>query len=66
MHRLKIFWFTVCLAILMGEIGSKAASYPVFDNLSREVRDAEARRRYYGRRYNRHRNTGRRFNAPQV
>ena len=74
MHRLKIescFWFTVCLAILVGEIGARAASYPVFDNLSREVRDAEARRRYYGRRYNRGRysggrNSGRRYNAAQV
>ncbi len=31
----------MCLGVLMSTIGAKAASYPVYEDLSREVRDAD-------------------------
>ena len=48
----------MCLSILLGAIGVEAASYPVYEDIGRQVRDADPRRRYRGRGRGRSRNRG--------
>lgn len=65
--KLKSFLcFTLCLALLVETTIVRAASTPMFGEHTREVRAAEARRRYRGRSYNRGRSNGRRYNVGQV
>merc|ERR1712045_631597 len=52
----SIFWFTVCLALLLETTIVRASSAPIFEEHTREVRAAEAQRRYRGRSYSRRRN----------
>lgn len=71
--QLKSFLcFTLCLALLLETTIVRAASTPMFGEHTREVRAAEARRRYRGRSYSRGRSynrgssSGRRYNVGQV
>merc|ERR1712198_625609 len=65
--QIKSFlWFTLCLALLVETTIVRAGSAPMFGDQSREVRSADARRRYRGRSYSRGRSSGRRYNVGQV
>ena len=62
----SFFWFTLCLALLIETTIISASSAPIFEEHTREVRAAEAQRRYRGRSYSRRRNNRRRYNVGQV
>ena len=65
--QMKSFlWFTLCLALLVETTIVRAGSAPIFGEQNREVRSADARRRYRGRSYSRGRSSGRRYNVGQV
>jgi len=71
MHHFKMksfFWFVIGISLLLEPILVSAGTSPVFDELSRNTRDADPQRRYNRRRFgsSRRRTNSRRYNVGQV